>query len=364
MNDISAIIHFVAEAVLHAWPFFLISIVFSVLIHTLKFDGLIRRTFDRRIGMAIILAVFVGAFSPFCACTIVPIIAGLLASGVPLAPIMAFWIASPTMDPEIFALSVGILGWPMAVARLSATLVLSLAAGFLTLALTHSGWLQTVLPIHKLVSSNKTSPAVTIEPAHIPVLTATMASPEIIVEPDHIPVLTTTRTAPTALAQCGTGSCSLPEVAPHITRTSRLTANLSQVNLSDMGRDIARESWKLGRWLLLAFVFEALIILYLPQERIAAALGADNWFAIPLAAVVGIPLYLTNISALPVVSGLLAQGMQPGAAIAFLIAGPVTTIPAMTAVWGIVHRRIFFLYLTIGLIGAIILGFVTNLLII
>ena len=83
-----------------------------------------------------------------------------------------------------------------------------------------------------------------------------------------------------------------------------------------------------------------------------------------MAAVVGVPLYLTNISALPVVSGLLAQGMQPGAAIAFLIAGPVTTIPAMTAVWGIVHRRIFFLYLTIGLIGAIILGFVTNLLII
>jgi hypothetical protein len=33
-------------------------------------------------------------------------------SGVPLAPIMSSWIASPTMDPEIFTLSVGILGWP------------------------------------------------------------------------------------------------------------------------------------------------------------------------------------------------------------------------------------------------------------
>jgi uncharacterized membrane protein YraQ (UPF0718 family) len=55
--------------------------------------------------------------------------------------------------------------------------------------------------------------------------------------------------------------------------------------------------------------------------------------------------------------------MQPGAAIAFLIASPVTTIPAMTAVWGIVHRRIFFIYLAIGLIGAMILGIVTNMLI-
>ncbi len=131
-----------------------------------------------------------------------------------------------------------------------------------------------------------------------------------------------------------------------------------------MGREIARESWKLGRWLLLAFVLEALIILYLPQNIIATVLGADNWFAVPLAAFVGVPLYMTNISALPVVSGLLAQGMQPGAAIAFLIAGPVTTIPAMTAVWGIVHRRVFFLYLSIGLIGAIILGLITNLLIV
>ena len=41
-----------------------------------------------------------------------------------------------------------------------------------------------------------------------------------------------------------------------------------------------------------------------------------------------------------------------------------TTIPAATAVWGIVQRRIFFLYLAIGLIGAIILGIVTNMLIV
>src|SRR5690606_33399129 len=89
-------------------------------------------------------------------------------------------------------------------------------------------------------------------------------------------------------------------------------------------------------------------------------LGGNNWFAVPLAALIGIPLYLNNLAALPIVSGLLAQGMQSGAAIAFLIAGPVTTIPAMTAVWGVVSRRVFALYLALGLVGAIILGFVVN----
>ena len=123
----------------------------------------------------------------------------------------------------------------------------------------------------------------------------------------------------------------------------------------------ARESWLIGRWLLIAFLLEALITLYVPQATIASLLGEANGLAIPFAALVGIPLYLTNITALPIISGLIAQGMQPGAAIAFLIAGPVTTIPAMTAVWGVVNRRIFILYLTVGLVGATGLGFLANL---
>ena len=54
-------------------------------------------------------------------------------------------IASPLMDPEIFSLSVAMLGWPLACAQLSATLILSLGAGFVTLALTRSGWLGHVV---------------------------------------------------------------------------------------------------------------------------------------------------------------------------------------------------------------------------
>ena len=136
MDALLYIGEFVTTAVLHTWPAFVISIVLSVLVRALKLDGAIKRAFQANVGLAIVLATFVGAFSPFCSCTVIPIIAGLLVSGVPLAPVMAFWIASPTMDPEIFALSVGILGWPLALARLAATLALSLGAGYITLVLT------------------------------------------------------------------------------------------------------------------------------------------------------------------------------------------------------------------------------------
>ena len=118
MNTLLQIGQFIAQAIWSVWPWFLISIILSVFIHTLKLDKVIRRAFSARVGVAILVATLVGAFSPFCSCTVVPIIAGLLMSGVPLAPIMSFWIASPSMDPEIFTFSVGLIGWNLAIARL------------------------------------------------------------------------------------------------------------------------------------------------------------------------------------------------------------------------------------------------------
>jgi uncharacterized membrane protein YraQ (UPF0718 family) len=56
------------------------------------------------------------------------------------------------------------------------------------------------------------------------------------------------------------------------------------------------------------------------------------------------------------ISGLLNQGMNPAAAIAFLIAGPTTTLPAMAAVWPLVQRRVFGLYVGFAMVGAVLTG--------
>jgi uncharacterized membrane protein YraQ (UPF0718 family) len=327
----------VGTAVWHTLPFFLISIALSVLIRALNLDGFIRRAFNARVGKAILLATVVGAFSPFCSCTVIPIIAGLVMSGVPLAPIMAFWIASPTMDPEIFVLSVGILGWPLALARLGATLALSVGAGYATLALG-----QFVMARQKVVAAESCC------------TTSSLIIPLPVMQPALAVVGT-----PTAVSTCTSSSCSRPITTGPDWR-DQLVRSFQQITWTQFGRDVSKQSWELGRWLLLAFLLEALITLFIPQAAIANLLGESNRFAVPLAALIGIPLYLNNLGALPIVAGLLAQGMQPGAAIAFLIAGPVTTIPAMTAVWGIVERRVFVLYLSLSLLGAILLGFVTN----
>jgi hypothetical protein len=111
------------------------------------------------------------------------------------------------------------------------------------------------------------------------------------------------------------------------------------------------------KFMALAFFLEALIIMYVPQEWITAALGRNNPMAIASAAVLGVPTYTSSLTALPMISGLLDQGMNPAAALAFLIAGPITTLPAMAAVWPLVARRIFVLYVSFALVGAIIIGY-------
>jgi uncharacterized membrane protein YraQ (UPF0718 family) len=367
MGQLFDILRFVAESAWSVLPVFLLSISLGVLVRALELDGAIRKAFSARIGVSILLATAVGAFSPFCSCTVVPVIAGLLIAGVPLAPVMAFWIASPTMDPEIFALSAGLLGWDLAVTRLIATLLLSLGAGYLTLTLTKVGFLRGAVLRRKAEGGKQTrgtggegccSPA----PAKAP------TTPELVPLGDRggrtafVSAPGAAVAGPPAVGACGSGCATgAANGAPEERWWSPTVRSLRGLSWGEVGGDVAKESWRLGRWLLLAFALEALILAYVPQEAIAGMLGGSNPLAVPLAALVGAPLYMTEVAALPIVSGLLEGGMSPGAAIAFLIAGPATTVPAMAAVWALVRPRVFALYAAIAVVGAALLGFATDL---
>jgi uncharacterized membrane protein YraQ (UPF0718 family) len=127
--------------------------------------------------------------------------------------------------------------------------------------------------------------------------------------------------------------------------------------LAGIFREAGRTASSLALWMLLAFFLEALISRYFPTAIVAGLLGKDVPWAIPLATAIGIPLYTTNLTALGVVNGLMAQGMSGGAALAFLIGGAVTTVPAMSAVWGIVKRRVFLAYLAFAIAGSLLAGY-------
>ncbi|MFP6740427.1 MAG: permease, partial [Alphaproteobacteria bacterium] len=93
---------FTLESIVYISPFLIVSVVLAASVKATGLDRQIAVIFSGRQGPVIVAAAVFGALSPFCSCGVVPIIAALLSSGVPLAPVMAFWIASPLMDPEMF----------------------------------------------------------------------------------------------------------------------------------------------------------------------------------------------------------------------------------------------------------------------
>ncbi len=170
------------------------------------------------------------------------------------------------------------------------------------------------------------------------------------------------------VASCATasGSCQVSP-APTSSRgtsssiTEPVEASSCSMAPPSFARRLLGETWSattmVVKFMLLAFFLEALIELYVPSEWITGLLGPGNPWAIPTAALIGVPVYTSNLAALAMVGGLLAQGMHPPAALAFLIAGPTTTIPAMAAVWGLTTRRVFVLYIAFALVGAMVLGY-------
>jgi hypothetical protein len=377
-EQLSAILEYVVDSFIHIWPYLLLTIPIAVAVKMSGASAYISRALSAKPLVAIILATIVGAFSPLCSCSVVPVVAALLIGGVPLAPIMSFWLASPSMDPEIFLLSVSTLGWDLAVWRLAATLLLSMSGGFVTHFFIQNGWLGKKILRETPVKQNKPilqTIRTGLREAYYYLVNLlsfprfaksginTFDYPEFenatneafhIVPKDAVSsgkVFSETQVEGHQTSSCSieSGSTCSTEVEETPSFWSRLT----------------NETWMATtmviKFMILAWTIGALIHLYVPEEWITGVLGGNNPWAIFTAALLGIPVYTSNLTAMPLVGGLLSQGMHPAAGLAFLIAGPMTTLPAMSAVWGLVNRKVFALYIGFALFGAVIFGYIYKL---
>lgn len=294
------------ESLWEMLPFFALAIGLAAYAKATSADALIAKAFSGNPVRATMLAALVGAMSPFCSCGVIPLIAAMLGAGVPLAPVMAFWIASPIMDPEMFILTAAGIGFNFAVAKTLAAMTMGLIAGFSVLLIQRYGGLDAPLRV--------------------------------------------------GIISCGNASCAdnnPAQLSWNFWREPARTATFWAESLSI--------GVFLGKWLTLAFFLESLMIAYVSSDWIAGYVGADNPFAIPLAAIVGAPSYLNGYAAIPLVSGLIEIGMTPGAAMAFVTAGAVSSIPAAIAVWALVKKPVFALYLMLGLIGSIVTAWIYQL---
>jgi uncharacterized membrane protein YraQ (UPF0718 family) len=130
---------FAVNALLHTAPYLLLSIAIAAWAGATGADNLIARAFTGSPVLMIALAALAGGLSPFCSCGVIPLIAALLSMGVPISAVMAFWLASPIMDPSMFVLTSGVLGFEFAVAKTLAAIGLGVLGGLVVLALARSG---------------------------------------------------------------------------------------------------------------------------------------------------------------------------------------------------------------------------------
>ena len=292
---------FVAKALYETAPFLILSIAVAAYASASGADNLIARVFAGSPLTMIALAAAFGGLSPFCSCGVIPLIAALLSMGVPLSAVMAFWLASPVIDPSMFVLTAGLLGVEFAIAKTLAAIGLGLFGGYVTFALTRSGKF-----------SDPLRPGV------------------------------------------GNGGCG----ASSVRKPGKVAWRFwqEQPRRAKFGEEALSSTLFLAKWLTLAFLLESLMLAYVPAEWIASALGGEGFAPILTATLVGVPAYLNGYAALPLVSGLIEQGMAPGAGLAFLVAGGVTSLPAAIAVFALVKRPVFALYMAFALVGSLTSG--------
>ena len=292
---------FTLESLIAISPFLVLSVLIAAYAKAAGADQLLARVFSGRIAVMIGVSALFGALSPFCSCGVIPIVAALLGAGVPLAPVMAFWISSPIMDPEMFVLTASALGLEFALAKTLAAIALGLFAGFATLGLERLGGLAAPLA---------------------------------------------------AAAACAGAARSLGSPGESQWRFWR-----EAPRRAEFAAESRRMLLFLGKWLALAFLLESLMLAYIPAETLGTWLGAESAWAVPAAVLTGVPAYLNGYAAIPTVAGLIELGMAKGAALAFMTAGAVTSIPAAVAVWAVVRRPVFAWYIALALMGSAAVGY-------
>ncbi|MGB3278772.1 MAG: permease [Pseudorhodobacter sp.] len=294
-------VNFVIAALASTAPYLLLSILVAAAAGATGADNLIARAFVGSPLLMIGLAALAGGLSPFCSCGVIPLIAALLAMGVPLSAVMAFWLASPIMDPSMFFLTSGMIGIEFAVAKTFAAIGLGVMGGLVVHVMSRQGALAD--PLRDGIGNG------------------------------------------------GCGGASIRAPKPVVWQFWTMPARRSKFLA-----EAIKTTLFLAKWLVLAFLLESLMLAFIPAETITGLLGGTGIGPIAVATFVGVPAYLNGYAALPLVGGLIEQGMAPGAGMAFLVAGGVTSLPAAVAVWALVQPRVFGLYLALSLSGAFLSG--------
>lgn len=250
-----------------------------------------------------VLGVILGAITPFCSCSTIPMLTGLIRSGAPFCGVVSFLLASPVLNPAIITLFVAFFG--LKATLLYGTFVFSLAV-IVGLLLDSLGFVKEV------------------------------------------------KASAQAGCGCNGGRTAWENLSGTFWVKQRQAVSIAAKNAGGLFRHVLP-------YLLLGAALGAFIHEVVPEGLLEGFIGADSFWAIPLAAVIGIPMYIRTETMIPVASILMAKGVAPGVVIALILGGAGASLPEISLLSSMFTKKMIAAFLASVFTVAIVTGCVFNL---
>lgn len=241
-------------------------------------------------GSGYFTAAALGAITPFCSCSTLPMLVGMLRANAAFGPVMTFLLTSPLLNPMLVVLLVTVLGWPLTLVYSTGVVLIALSAGVVL----------TFFRFERFVT---------------------------------LPQLTT----------CGCND-SANAAKLHVLTSPRGTIGYTRSLLVRA----MKETKSFLPHLLFGVLVGAVIHGYVPADFFNELSSLNSWLMIPLAALIGIPLYVRASSMIPLALSLVGKGMSYGSVMALTIGGAGASLPEL-----IILKRIFQWPLLLAFIGVV-----------
>jgi uncharacterized membrane protein YraQ (UPF0718 family) len=250
----------------------------------------------RREAFGNVAAALLGIVTPFCSCSAVPLFIGFVTAGVPLGVTFSFLVSAPMVNEVALVLLFGMFGWKVAALYLGTGLLVAMVSGFTI------GRLKMERHVEDWVY--------------------------------------------------GLGDASGGEGADDaMTWRERARAGLAAV------REIVGKVWP---WVVLGIAVGAGIHGYVPENFMASIMGRDAWWSVPLAVLVGIPIYSNAAGIIPVVQALLGKGAALGTVLAFMMAVIALSLPEMIILRKVLKPRLIATFAGVVGLGILAVGYLFN----
>lgn len=249
-------------------------------------------------GAAYFLATIFGAVTPFCSCSSIPLFLGFTSARIPLGITMAFLITSPMINEVAIVLLGSILGLKFTVIYVITGMVAGMAGGFFIDA----------------IGAEK--------------------------------LLTRIGQQAQAMGNSSEESKEAKNVKKKLTLSDRREFAREEV------KEIFSRIWK---WVLIGVGLGAALHGFVPDDFVLQHLGEGQWWSVPAAVILGIPLYSGASGIIPVIETLLAKGLPVGTAMAFMMSVVAASFPEFMMLKQVMKPKllvIFFLMLLVFFTGA------------